>query len=61
MAIFQDGEATMVLIDVKSCEERESTMACSNCWPWAMSWLLHFAAASNWRHRLAPSSQLGVQ
>ena len=61
MAIFQDGEATMVLIDVTSCEERESTMACSNRWAWAMQGLLYLAAGSCGHYQLAPSSQLGVQ
>jgi hypothetical protein len=61
MVIFQDGEATMVVIVIKSCEERESTMACSNCWPWAMPGLLYLSAENNWHHRLAPTSQLGLQ
>jgi hypothetical protein len=51
----------MVLIDVKSCEERESTMACSNRWAWAMQGLLYLAAGSCGHYQLAPSSQLGVQ
>lgn len=61
MVIFQDCEATMVVIVIKSYEERESTMACSNRWAWAMPGLLYLAAENNWHHRLAPSSQLGVQ
>jgi hypothetical protein len=52
MVIFQDGEATMVVIDVKSCEERESTMACSNRSAWAMQGLLYLAAGSCGHYQL---------
>jgi len=35
MVITQNGEATLVVIDVKSYEERENTLRCSSFWRWA--------------------------
>jgi hypothetical protein len=52
MVISLNGAVTMVVVVVKSYEEREYTMACSNRSAWAMQGLLYLAAGSCGHYQL---------